>query len=276
VDDLSFPEGPLVVNGKLHWVEYAGHRLMRLDGATKTVVHEQKGCGHNGLARAPGNQMVIVCYDSSELLYVDYDGNVLERIDKDSNGNPFKNPNDIVFDGEGGAYMATSGPFVAEPVAIVGGVFYRAPGTPTFTEVADSVHYGNGIALIDGGETLLVGEHSTNRILSFQVGDDGTLTDRSLFVRLSDLVPGPAQPSIWLGPDGMKVDQDGNIYVAHFLGSKVLKVSPEAKLLATFDIPAIGTTNVEFSESGDFIYVTGAEDISVAPYLGKIWKVSLE
>jgi hypothetical protein len=45
VDKLPFPEGPLFVNDQLHWVEYAANRLMRLDGETRTVLHEQEGCG---------------------------------------------------------------------------------------------------------------------------------------------------------------------------------------------------------------------------------------
>jgi gluconolactonase len=275
-DGLKFPEGPLLVNGKLHWVEYAGNSLMRLDGDTKVTVHQQNGCGHNGLSHAPNKQLALVCYESSEILYLDYDGNVIERIDKDADGKAFNHPNDIAFDAKGGAYLTTSGPFVAEPKAIVGGVFYRAPGAPTFKEMADSIHYGNGVAIINKGKTLLVGEHNNNRILSFDIAKDGSLSNRSLFVRLSDLVPGPSQPSIWLGPDGMKVDKDGNIFVAYYLGNKVLKISPEGKLLKSYDIPAIGTTNVEFSESGDSIYVSGAEDLANAPYLGKVWKVKLD
>jgi len=275
-DGLKFPEGPLLVNGKLHWVEYAGNTLMRLDGDKKTVVHSQNGCGHNGLTNAPGQKLALVCYESNEVLYLDYSGKVRERINQDSEGKPFNHPNDIVFDAKGGAYLTTSGPFVAEPKAIVGGVFYRAPGAKTFTEVADSVHYGNGVVIIDGGKRLLVGEHNNNRILSFDIENDGTLSNRSLFVRLSDLVPGPSQPSIWLGPDGMKLDRDGNIFVAYYLGKKILKVSPQGKLLTSFDVPAIGTTNVEFGETGDFIYVTGAEDLANAPFLGKIWKIMLK
>ena len=40
VDKLAFPEAPLFVNDRLHWVEYASNRLMRLDGETRTVLHE--------------------------------------------------------------------------------------------------------------------------------------------------------------------------------------------------------------------------------------------
>ncbi len=275
-DGLKFPEGPLLVNGVLHWVEYAGNALMRLDGDKKIVVYAQDGCGHNGLANAPGNHLALVCYESNEVIYLDHDGNVIERAGTDSQGRPFNHPNDIVFDAKGGAYLTTSGPFVAEPKAIVGGVFYRAPGADAFVEVADDIHYGNGVVIINDGKTLLVGEHNTNRILSFDIESDGKLSNRSLFVRMSDLSPGPEQPSIWLGPDGMKVDSHGNIFVAHYLGNKVIKMSPDGKLLAAYDVPGIGTTNLEFTEDGKAIYVTAAENLTEAPFLGKIWKIDLK
>jgi len=62
VDQLAFPEAPLFVNDQLHWVEYGSNRLMRLDGETRTVLHEQAGCGHNGLSLSPNNQLVVICY----------------------------------------------------------------------------------------------------------------------------------------------------------------------------------------------------------------------
>ena len=114
VDKIPFPEGPLFVNDQLHWVEYISNRLVRLDGEIRTVLHEQEGCGHNGLALSPIKQLVLICYESNEILYLDLDGNVVERISADVNGEPFNHPNDIVFTDDGGAYITTSGPFVAE------------------------------------------------------------------------------------------------------------------------------------------------------------------
>jgi gluconolactonase len=275
VDKLPFPEGPLFVNDQLHWVEYVSNRLMRLDGETRTVLHEQEACGHNGLALTPNKQLVLICYESNEILYLDLDGNVVERIAADVNGEPFNHPNDIVFTDEGGAYITTSGPFVADARQIVGGVYFRGPGAAGFVEVADDVHFGNGIVVINGGKRLLVAETNANRILSFDIDDDGTLSNRQLFARMTDMLPGPAQPSIWLGPDGMKVDSQGNIFVAYYMGGHVVKMSSEGEFLQSFEIPGIGVTNLTFHPDDNSMYVTGVEDVTGAPYLGSIWKIDL-
>jgi len=276
INKLSFPEGPLFVNDKLHWVEYSSNRLMRLDGETRTILHEQEGCGHNGLLLSPNRQLVLVCYESNEILYLDLDGKVLERIDADEDGKPFNHPNDIVFTDEGGAYLTTSGPFVAEAKQIVGGVYFRAPGAAGFVQVADDVHFGNGIAMINDGNTLLVAEHNANRILSFDINDDGTLSNRKLFARMTDMLPGPTQPSIWLGPDGMKLDSKGNIFVAYYMGGAVVKMSPEGKFLQSFEIPGIGVTNLTFYPDDLSMYVTAVEDMTGAPFHGSIWKIDLD
>lgn len=275
VDKLPFPEGPLFVNDQLHWVEYISNRLMRLDGETRTVLHEQDGCGHNGLTLTPNKRLVLICYESNEILYLDLDGNVVERIDADVNGEPFNHPNDIVFTDEGGAYITTSGPFVAEAKQIVGGVYFRGPDAAGFVEVADDVHFGNGIAVINDGNTLLVAETNANRILSFDIADDGTLSNRKLFARMTDMLPGPAQPSIWMGPDGMKVDSQGNIFVAYYMGGHVVKMSSEGKFLQSFEIPGIGVTNLTFHPDDNSMYVTGVENVTDAPYHGSIWKIGL-
>ncbi len=275
VDEIPFPEAPLFVNDQLHWVEYISNRLMRLDGDTRTVLHEQEGCGHNGLALSPNKLLVVICYESNEILYLDLDGSVVERIDADVNGEPFNHPNDIVFTDEGGAYITTSGPFVAESKQIVGGVYFRGPGAAGFVAVADDVHFANGIVVINDGNTLLVSEHNANRILRFDIADDGSLSNRQLFVRMSDMLAGPAQPSIWLGPDGLKVDSQGNIFVAYYMGGHVVKMSSEGQFLQSFEIPGTAVTNLTFYPDDNSMYVAAVEDVTGAPYYGSIWKIEL-
>ena len=80
--------------------------------------------------------------------------------------------------------------------------------------------------------------------------------------------------SWWLGPDSMKIDGKGNIYVAQWTGGKVLKISPEGKLLHVFEITAgEGTTNVAFGEGGKDLYVTVVKDPNDPKAKGSIVKI---
>src|SRR6266566_4088405 len=80
--------------------------------------------------------------------------------------------------------------------------------------------------------------------------------------------------SWWIGPDSMKVDAKGNIYVAQWSGGKVLKISPAGKLLHVFNIAAgDGTTNVAFGEGEKDLYITVVKDPNDPKAAGCIVKI---
>jgi sugar lactone lactonase YvrE len=59
----------------------------------------------------------------------------------------------------------------------------------------------------------------------------------------------------------MKIDSHGDMYVAQWSGGKILKISPEGKLLHVFEIAAgDGTTNVAFGPGEKDLYVTVVKD----------------
>jgi sugar lactone lactonase YvrE len=96
---------------------------------------------------------------------------------------------------------------------------------------------------------------------------------RSNFALLNVLVPNKNQ-SPWLGPDRMKIDSKGSIYVAQWFGGKILKISPDGKLLHVFEIAAgDGTTNVAFGEGEKDLYVTVVKDPKDQQAKGSIVKI---
>jgi gluconolactonase len=122
------------------------------------------------------------------------------------------------------------------------------------------LNYANGIGVSPDQRTLYVSETVGNCILKFRVNEDGSLADRSNFALLNVLTPNK-NDSWWLGPDSMKVDGDGNLYVAQWSGGKVLKISPDGRLLHVFPVAAgDGTTNVAFGPDGKDLYVTVVKD----------------
>ena len=84
-------------------------------------------------------------------------------------------------------------------------------------------------------KTLYVDETVGNCILKFDIEPDGTLRHRSNFALLNLLVPNRVE-NWWLGPDSLKVDSKGDLYVAQWFGAKILKISPAGKLLHVFRI----------------------------------------
>jgi len=184
-------------------------------------------------------------------------GKQLHRWDADDKARAFMGGiNDIVVTANGGAYATVFGPYQDLPTAVAGRIVYRAPGSPKWVEVANDLNYANGIGISPDQKTLYVSETVGNCILKFTVNADGSLKDRANFALLNVLTPNK-NTSWWLGPDSMKLDGKGNLYVAQWFGGKILKISPSGKLLHVFPIAAgDGTTNVAFGPGEHELYVT--------------------
>ena len=102
---------------------------------------------------------------------------------------------------------------------------------------------------------------------------NGTLSHRANFALLNRLVPNRLQ-SWWLGPDSMKIDHAGNIYVAQWFGGKNLKLSADGKLLHVFEIAAgNGTTNVAFGPGEQDLYVTVVKDPNDPQAISSVVKI---
>jgi len=140
--------------------------------------------------------------------------------------------------------------------------------------VADDLNYANGIGVSPDQKTLYVSETVGNCMLKFKINDDGSLNDRSNFALLN-LLTKDKNKSWWLGPDSMKIDSKGNIYVAQWFGGKILNISPDGKLLHVFaTAPGDGTTNVAFGEGEKELYVTVVKDPKDSQAKGSIVKIA--
>jgi gluconolactonase len=276
VSDILGPEGPLCVDGNLYYVGWVSNTLSKWDGKTTTVLNHTPGCGHNGLALTKQKTFLLACTEEhGAILELDMTGKQLRRWDADKEGKPFDGGiNDIVATANGGAYATVFGPYKELPTSVAGKILYLAPGSQEWAEVAGQLNYANGIGVSPDQKTLYVSETVGNCMLKFKINDDGSLSKRSNFALLNLLTPNKVE-SWWLGPDSMKVDSKGNIYVAQWFGGKILKISPDGKLLHVFEIAAGGgTTNVALGEGEKELYVTVVKDPKDPQAKGSIVKIA--
>ena len=275
VRDVLGPEGPLYVDGNLYFVGWISNTLSKWDGKTVTTLNAAAGCGHNGLALTRHKTFMLACTnDPGAILELDMAGKQLHRWDSDRVGHKFVGGiNDVVVTADGGVYATVFGPYVGLPTEVIGQILYLAPKSRSWRVVADDLNYANGIGVSPDQKTLYVSETVGNCILKFTIKRNGTLSQRANFALLNLLVPDKTS-SYWLGPDSMKVDGKGNIYVAQWFGGKILKLSPEGKLLHTFAIAAgDGTTNVAFGYGDKDLYVTVVKDPNDPQARGSIVKI---
>ena len=264
VSNVLGPEGPLYIDGNLYYVGWVSNSLSKWDGKATTVLNHTEGCGHNGLALTKKKTFLLACTnDPGAILELDMTGKQLRRWDVDSNGKKFEGGiNDIVVTANGGAYATVFGLYPDPPIptSVIGKILYLAPGAEKWVEVANDLNYANGVGVSPDQKTLYVSQTVSNCILKFTINDDGSLSHRSNFALLNVLTKNK-NDSPWLGPDSIKIDSKGNIYVAQWFGGKILKISPDGKLLRVLEISAgDGTTNVAFGNGEKELYVTVVKD----------------
>jgi gluconolactonase len=267
----SYPEGPIWRDGKLYYVEYAASNIKTWDGKRTAVYWHKDGCGASGLIDFNGH-LLVACYDDNTLVELDAGGHELRVVRADSSGRPMHGPNDFTADGRGGIYFTASGVYDIK-APITGTVLHLSADGKSIVEVANLIHYSNGLTLAKDGAHLLVAEMLAGRILSFPIAPDGTLGPRSVWARLEDLAAPTPHADAYNGPDGMKLGPDGNYYVAQNGSGRVLVVDEDRKLIRSIEVPAPFVTNMAFGAHGaDTVFVTASFEQWKAPYPGAVYR----
>ncbi len=118
--------------------------------------------------------------------------------------------NDLVFDAEGGFYFTDFRGTSTDPK---GGVYHVSPDFGTVTPVLPHLAQANGVALSPDGKVLWATEFGRNLLHRVELAD--ATTPNPLGASVPYYFTGPA-------PDSMRVDSDGNVYVAMYGQGRVL------------------------------------------------------
>jgi gluconolactonase len=167
----------------------------------------------------------------------------------------FNSPNDLTFKSNGDLYF-TDPPYGLEGLnndpnkeLTFNGV-YRLKPNGEITLLQQHLSFPNGIAFSPDEKVLYVAISDTNRpvIMAFDVKTDGTVANERVFFDAKSLLPGHKGL-----PDGMKVDNSGNLFATGPGG--VLVISPQGRHLGTINTGE-ATANCAWGEDGTVLYIT--------------------
>ena len=128
--------------------------------------------------------------------------------------------NEVVVDGRGHAFVNGIGYDMMageDPVPAI--VCVTTDGVAR--EVADGIHFGNGMAITPDDSTLIVAESHAARLTAFAIGEDGSLEGRRAW---ADLGEGAA-------PDGICLDADGAVWYADVPNEQCVRVAEGGETL---------------------------------------------
>ena len=216
-----------------------GHRVWAETGAPN---------GHKILADGTH----LVCDASHHaVLRLDSKGNMMEPASQECDGKALRAPNDISVDVDGGFYFTDPGGSDASNP--IGTIHYVGPSGKTYL-VAGGLAFPNGIVLLPNQQSLLVAESKKNRILLYEVLSPGRVGPMKIFADL----PSKAGEQIGNEPDGMCLDVDGNLYVAHNGMRQIQVLDPSGRLIRRYSGGNLTTSNCAFGGPKlDQLFVTG-------------------
>jgi gluconolactonase len=198
------------------------------------------------------------------VLHLDSTGRVIARFADRYGDQPLRNPNDLALDGEGGVYFTDPGPD-DDPVGGSGKVYYAHAGQP-LRLVATDFCFVNGILVRPDGHTLLVDDSCSSRVFAFDIVRNGEVSGRRIFAVLPDSGRGAL--------DGMAVDEQGRLYIAHYAVGRIEVVDSAGRLLRRYATGSAFSSNVAFGGPRlDQLFVTGAANEKAGP--GDVMRLTL-
>ena len=255
---LLFSDIPL--NAIFRWQQDEGIRLfLQPSGYTGTAAREGE-VGSNGLVLDSGGRLVLAQHGDRRIARLAGDLSAASpsyvTLADSFEGARFNSPNDLVYHSSGNLY------FTDPPYGLAGNMedpakeldfqgVYRLSASGGVTLLTRELSRPNGIAFSPDETTFYVANSDPTHAIwmAYDVGSDGLLANGRVFFDATHLV----ERGLKGLPDGLKVDERGNLYATGPGG--VLVLSPEGEHLGTL-LTTQATSNCAFGEDGASLFVT--------------------
>ena len=242
------------------WSEKGGLKeYLKPSGYTGKDKFTGKEPGSNGLALDKDGKLIL-CQHGDRRVSRLVDGKFVTLVDK-YDGKRLNSPNDLTFKKNGDIYF-TDPPYGLPEIMKdkakeldFQGVF-RLDTKGKLTLLTKEMTRPNGIAFSPDEKTLYVANSDPDLAIwkAFPVKDDGTLGEGKVFFDTTQLVK-DKKPGL---PDGMKVDQAGNVFATGPGGVFVFdKTGKHLGTLAT----GVPTANCGFGDDGSTLYITADKNL---------------
>jgi len=227
--------------------------FLEASGYTGTAPFSGREPGSNGLAFDREGRLVFCQHGNRRIARLEPDGGITALAER-YQGKRLNSPNDLVYRSNGDLYF-TDPPFglartfddPAKELPIQG--VYRLTPDGKLTAVVTDLDAPNGIGFSPDEQTLYVANAFNRRPIwvAYPVRPDGTLGTGRQFAEASAYVkPGEGVP------DGLKVDQRGNVFAAGPGGIHVF--APDGTRLGRI-VTGVPTGNLAWGEDGSVLYI---------------------
>lgn len=262
IDQPFYTEGPVVdALGNVFFTTLAGGKIVKLNG-DKTQTHWAETVCPNGQIILDNGDHLVCDSKLGAIVRYNADGKLSDKVvDGVCAGEAVTTPNDLIADEYGNIYFTDS-------VRHHGKVYFLST-TGQQRIVARDLDYPNGLALSKDQQTLFVAESYRNRILAFDLSEPGTADGSArVFASLPTHSSGDVTRNL---PDGIKTDDENNLWVAHYGMGMLQVLSPGGALVQSIPTGMDLTSNLFIR--GRQVIITGGHS---EPGPGAVVEIEIE
>ncbi|ACA19916.1 SMP-30/Gluconolaconase/LRE domain protein [Methylobacterium sp. 4-46] len=249
----SFLEGPVFDRaGRLYVTDIPHGRIFRIDPAGEWELIAEYDGWPNGLKIHRDGRIFITCYKRGIMLLDPDSGSVTPFLET-AGSEGFKGVNDLSFAGNGDLYFTDQGQTgLQDPTGRV----YRLRPSGELTCLIDTVPSPNGIVIDTAMQNLFVAVTRAQQIWRIPLNASGLVAKVGVFSQLHGGLG---------GPDGIALDAEGCLLVAHTGFGSVWRLSPVAEPILRVRSPAgISTTNIAYGgQDGATLFITESQTGSI-------------
>jgi gluconolactonase len=247
---FKFTEGPAVdKEGNVYFTDQPNDQIWKYSTDGSLSLFMEKTGRSNGLYLDKKGNIISCADEKGQIIQISTDKKV-KVLAANFNGKQFNGPNDLWVDSRDGVYFTD--PYYQrdywqrkQPDFAKQNVYYLAKGKKEAIIVDSLLMQPNGITGSKDGKHLFVADIKDNKTYVYEIGKNGTLHNRKLFVSQ--------------GSDGMTIDNDGNIYLT---GRGVTVYDKNAEKIAHIPVPAGWTANLIFGgRDGKTLFITALESV---------------
>ena len=242
----QFTEGPVWNSeGKfLLFSDIPSNQMKKWSSETGIINFREPSGKSNGLTYDRQGRLIACEHANRRVSRTEIDGEIV-TIASHYEGKRLNSPNDVVVKSDGSIYF-TDPPYglsaeygsLGEKELDFQGVYRLSPDDNSLTLLIDDFDCPNGLCFAPDESVLYINDSSDRlHVRAFDVQPDGTISNGRVFAEIV------GEGGV---PDGMKVDQKGNVYVTGPGGVWIFDVS--GKRLGTINTPE-GATNLGWGES---------------------------
>jgi gluconolactonase len=250
---FQFTEGPVFSRiGYLLFSDIPAARIIKYEHGQVSVFRENSN-GANGLTFDHQGRLLACEGKGGRVTRTEKDGGITVLADR-FDGKQIYAPNDLVYAIDGSIYFTDPMPRNASPDAAKTGfsAVYHIDRHGKVRLGTREPERPNGVALSPNQLVLYVADSTGNNIRAFDVAGDGALSNGRVVAECK-------------GPDGLKTDEAGNIYVAAADGIAVF--SSAGKLLDTITVPE-RPSNLNWGAGFRGLYITARTSVYFLPGKG--------